>query len=114
MSFANHYYSTLATDKKGLASLYLDISCLFYNDWIYLGTDKIIKILEVLPELHFDTDTSKVDVQPSYNDSIFVRVNSTCSFEDGSSKKFTQTFYLVKGGPDWYFINNSTLCLYQD
>ena len=69
--------------------------------------------LNGLPNLTYDSANAVADYQPSVNDGIFVLVGG-CLFIDGNQEaplRFTQTFFLQKGGAAGYYVHNEVFRL---
>ena len=106
--FVTHYYTTLGTDKSQLGALYTEESMLTYEGEQFMGLEQIGGKINQLPNLTFDSAGAVIDLQPSVNDGIVALVAGQL-FIDGNQEqplRFTQVFFLQKGGSAGYYIKN--------
>eukprot|EP01068_Selenidium_serpulae_P018714 Selendium_serpulae@DN6481_c0_g2_i1.p1 len=100
--FVQHYYTTFASNREGLAGLYSDDSMMTYEDANCKGQRDIITKLKDLKFQKVQHVPIKCDYQPSPNSGVLVFVTGDVSIDDGAPMKFSQVFNLQPNQGGYY------------
>mmetsp|Transcript_46206 Transcript_46206/g.81291 ORF Transcript_46206/g.81291 Transcript_46206/m.81291 type:complete len:125 (-) Transcript_46206:96-470(-) len=105
--FAQHYYSTFASNRAGLSALYSDQSMMTYEGNQFQGAAAITAHINGLPLKSVRYGKQTLDCQPSPPGGILVYVTGEMFVDDSPNPlKFAQVFHLVQSASGNFFILN--------
>jgi len=106
-AFVKHYYSTFASNRPALSSLYRDTSCLSFEGQQFQGAASIGSKLSSIGSSSIEHHVRSMDVQPAaIPNSIVIGITGTLKIDGGNPLMFTQTFVLVATAPGAFYVHN--------